>query len=254
MGRRFGHVRCVAVAWVGLALAVSVVGCAAKGALSEGGSPGGGAVADGTSQGEPSRAASPLLAELPPAARLAIERNTAGATLRRVDTDEFLGRDVYTADFVTAERQPGEVQVTRDGRLLSRTVKLKEIAFAEMPERAREATMARTGGQTPRRVRVEDRLSRRVFVVSLPVAGRPSVFEIDETGAVLQETIDIEREQLPPAVEAAMWRRFPRMPVTAVREVHRGSAVSFVVEGTFERRKVRAEFSPAGQLLAVRAR
>ncbi|MFN4243477.1 MAG: hypothetical protein ACK4PI_09590 [Tepidisphaerales bacterium] len=240
--------RRVLVAWwlVGAAAAGSLGACAAR--------DGGGASAGGGQAAEEVRPVSPLLAELPPAARLAIERQTVGATLKRVDKDEFLGRDVYTAEFVTADGRPGEVQVTRDGRVLSRSVELKEIAFAEAPEAVKATTLARTGGLTPRRVRVDDRMSRMVYVVSLGVAGRPTVFEIDETGAVLRETIDIERTQLPPAVEASIWRRFAQMPVNRVREVHEGASVTFVVDGTFERRRVRAEFEPTGRVRAVRAR
>lgn len=231
------------IALLGLSVAFLSLGCAPKPATNTD--------AADTSLAEP---VSPLLADLPAPARLAIQRQTSGTTLRKVQQDEFLGRTVFTADFTTADNLPGELQVTRDGRVLSRTVRQRDIPFNQAPERVQAALIAKTGGTVPPKLSVDDTRSRRVFTARVELAQVPNAFEFDETGSLIRETVDINRLQLPPVVVASLIRRFQGMSVTNIQEVRQGTAISYNIEGNLNRKRVKAVFLPSGDVISVRAR
>jgi len=195
-----------------------------------------------------------MLGEIPAPARLAIERETAGGIVSKVTPDEYQGRTVYTADFNTAELQPGEVQVTSDGRVLSRDVKLAVIPFADAPERVRAAAIAKTGGATPATVTRETRGSAEIYSFEIPLATIPHRLAFNQTGATVYEAIDINKLQLPPIVVSSLGSRFSGIVVTDIEEVRTGSAVTYRITGKHEKRDVRAVFLPNGSVQSVRAR
>jgi hypothetical protein len=195
-----------------------------------------------------------LLSALPAPARLAIERETVGGVVKKTETDEYLGRTVYTADFVTAEGQPGEVQVTRDGRVLSKVVSLKTVSFEEVPERVKAATLAKTGNLIPDEVQYESRRGKDTYSFEIVLAEVPHELVFDETGSVVSESVDINPQQLPAVVVAALGRRFSDISVTDIEEVRSSGVLTYLIVGSHQGRTVQAVFSPGGDVVSLRAR
>ena len=199
-----------------------------------------------------------LLEPLPPPARLALERITGGAGVSALVTDEFEGRNVYSADYLTADNMKGHAQVTSDGRVLSNYVESKKLTFGDAPEPVKTAVRSRTGGANVRDVMVERQVggsegdAANRYTVNADLSGMKHKYVFDYTGALLSEGTQIRAEQLPPAAGAAIDRRFPGLLKGTIWEVRDSKgAVSYAAEGRDGDRKIRTVVSTAGVVQSV---
>lgn len=193
-----------------------------------------------------------LLAQLPGPARYAAERESAGGGIRKVHSEEFEGRTVYYIAFTNANRKSGILEVTGDGRILSREIELESVPLAKVPDPVREGLRIRTGGAKPGQIFHEQFGQRDVYVISVIVGATEHEFMFDADGTLLREETALNPAQLPITVTSALSNRPKHLDIAAAAEVREGETVYYSVTATSEGRVIQALVYPDGRFRAVR--
>lgn len=194
------------------------------------------------------------LEPLPSPARLALERLTQGQ-LTHLSTDEFEGRDIYTATYLTADGTIGHAQVSSDGRVLSNYTETSNLAVTEAPESVQNALRAHTGGAPLQTIAVErhgERDDRYIAMTTL--SGKKHRYEFNSTGSLVSEATQINPDQMLPAATASLERRFPG--ITGSKSIvwesrDRNGKVGYGVQGWSEKKLIRATVNTDGKIEKV---
>jgi uncharacterized membrane protein YkoI len=199
------------------------------------------------------------LSQLPPPARLLAQREATGG-VARVSTEEFDGKTVYRVRYFDDKARQGELQLTGDGRLLSKHVLYETVPFPQVPEVVRAALLARTGGVSPRTAIHEERgdasSSSEVYKFEVTIGGTEHEYVIDTTGGLYKQEVVIDPNHLPVAVQAAVEQRFNHPKLDSAEEIHRGDTVIYEVTGKASDGKGEAfevQVMPDGTIHAVKA-
>lgn len=199
------------------------------------------------------------MAVLPAPARLAAEREAHGG-VRAVTTEEFDGKTVYRVKYIDEQRRSGEIQLTGDGRLLSRHLTYETVAFSQVPQAVREALLTRTGGVAPRTATHEERgdasSSTETYKCVVYLAGVMHEYVIDTTGGLYKQEVGLNVENLPVPVLASVKQRFNNPVLSRAEEIQRGTSVIYEVTGKADGGKgpeFEVQTSPDGTIHSVRA-
>lgn len=203
---------------------------------------------------QPAEVAITALDPLPVPARLAALRETPNATIKSVASSEFLGREVYTVHFTTADKKKGELQVTSDGRTIYKSIEEETIPFAKVPEAVRVAAVTQTGGVVPKSVRRRSIADREAFTLDVRIADTQHQLTFDSAGSLLRQESEITATQAPVRVSAAMAQRFPGFKLKSVSEVRERSLLYYVYEGGANKRDIEAAVLPDGTFRYVRTK
>lgn len=191
-----------------------------------------------------------MLEPLPTPARLALERLTEG-NLTNLSTDEFEGREVYTATYTTATGAIGHAQVSSDGRVLSNYAETSNLAMSEAPEPVQAAIRAHTGGAALQTIAVERHGERDDrYIAMADLSGKKHRYEFNSTGSLISEATQIRVDQIPPAPLATLEARFPglagkKASVWEIRD--RQGMISYAVEGWSKEKKVKVTVGADGK-------
>jgi len=123
------------------------------------------------------------LAQIPEPARAAIERLTAGGSIKKIEKEEEKGRTVYDVEATVGGRDM-EFDIAADGALLTSA---QTVPFASLPLTVRAAAQQYFGLNAALQASVEVEEGKTFYEVSGKKGRKPITLRLSETGQILEE-------------------------------------------------------------------